>query len=250
MIRHLLSKSPSRYTRLKSSSGTLESSLHGESDQDNGYQTEPSSISSQGLGLAVLPASPRRVPGKLPLSAWLIIIIEVCDACAYWGLLGPLQNYLQNKPDGLMAPRGLGRAISSSHSCLQSRTVLIWQGLTQASASTVNQCFTFWSYLTPLVGAVVADQKLGRLHTMLTSTIPYILGLVVLLTTSQPGLFSWGVSFGGLVVALLLLGIGSGGIKPNVRPFIVEQYTDDDEARDGQKLKFTKVIDRDLTIQR
>ena len=49
---------------------------------------------------------------------------------------------------------------------------------------------------------------------------------------------------------MLLLGIGSGGIKPNVNAFIAEQYTKDDEIMVPQHSKSPVVIDRDLTIQR
>ena len=48
------------------------------------------------------------MPGRLPLSAWLVIIIEGCERFAYFGLSGPLQNYLQNSRNDPLASGGLG----------------------------------------------------------------------------------------------------------------------------------------------
>ena len=50
----------------------------------------------------------RRVPDSLPITAWLVILAEMCERFTYFGLLGPFQNYIQNpKYDGLR-PGGLG----------------------------------------------------------------------------------------------------------------------------------------------
>lgn len=46
----------------------------------------------------------RKVPDRLPWSASLIAIVELCERFAYYGLSGPFQNYMANKyhdPSGL-----------------------------------------------------------------------------------------------------------------------------------------------------
>lgn len=50
----------------------------------------------------------RRVPDSLPVTAWLVIAVELCERFAYFGLLAPLQNYLQNSKDDKLHPGGLG----------------------------------------------------------------------------------------------------------------------------------------------
>lgn len=42
----------------------------------------------------------RRVPDSLPVTAWLIILAELCERFAFFGLLGPFQNYIQNSTNG------------------------------------------------------------------------------------------------------------------------------------------------------
>ena len=53
----------------------------------------------------------RHVSDKLPWSAFLVAVIELCERFAYYGLSGTFQNYIQNSyhdPKGL--PGAIGRA--------------------------------------------------------------------------------------------------------------------------------------------
>src|SRR5436190_1209169 len=61
-------------------------------------------------------------------------------------------------------------------------------------------------YLTPFLGGWVAERYLGRYKTILYYSVPYILGHIIL------GSFQ---NKTGLFVALVLLALGSGAIKPN-----------------------------------
>ena len=54
----------------------------------------------------------RRVPDSLPISVWLVTAIEMCDKFAFFGLAGPLQNYLQNSRDDPLRPGVIGRSKS------------------------------------------------------------------------------------------------------------------------------------------
>ena len=53
-------------------------------------------------------ASLRRVRDSLPVSAWLIAVIEGCERFAYYGISGPLQNYIQNSHDDPLRPGLIG----------------------------------------------------------------------------------------------------------------------------------------------
>lgn len=76
----------------------------------------------------------------------------------------------------------------------------------EASAASVMSFFLAASYLAPLLGGFIADRFLGRFRTIAAFAIPYLLGHVVLgLVPTRTG----------LAIALLLLSLGSGAIKPN-----------------------------------
>lgn len=50
----------------------------------------------------------RRVADSFPLSVWLIATIELCERFAYFGIIGPLQNYIQNSGNNFSRTGGIG----------------------------------------------------------------------------------------------------------------------------------------------
>jgi POT family proton-dependent oligopeptide transporter len=50
----------------------------------------------------------RRVADSFPRSVWLIATIEFCERFAYFGIVGPMQNYMQNAMDDPLRPGGIG----------------------------------------------------------------------------------------------------------------------------------------------
>ncbi|KAH7344324.1 POT family-domain-containing protein, partial [Pyrenochaeta sp. MPI-SDFR-AT-0127] len=171
----------------------------------------------------------RRVPDVLPLSVWLVTAIEACDKFAFFGLAGPLQNYLQNPRDDPLRPGAIG--------------------LGQAYATAANQAFTLWCFVTPILGAIVADQRLGRLRTILYASSFYLVGLLVVFITSFPA-FDCHVTALGLLVGMLLIGIGTGGIRPNVNSLVAEQYTVTNPFRRTLESGESVIVDPKLTVQR
>lgn len=77
----------------------------------------------------------------------------------------------------------------------------------------------------------------------------YICGLVILFTTSLPSSLENGAGLGGLVGAMLVLGLGTGGIKSNVSPLIAEQYTKTKPVLKTLKSGERVIVDPAVTIQ-
>ncbi|KAI9267913.1 POT family-domain-containing protein [Phascolomyces articulosus] len=151
----------------------------------------------------------REVADSVPKSAFLVIMIEFCERFTYYGLSGPFQNYIQQPPppEGYPAetPGALGRG--------------------QQTATALTVFFQFWCYITPVLGGIVSDQYLGKYNTILLFSIIYMVGLVVLTATSVPTSIDSGGAFPGFIVALIIIGLGTGGIKANVSPLVAEQYS-------------------------
>lgn len=107
-----------------------------------------------------------------------------------------------------------------------------------------------WCFITPIIGAIVAEQNIGRVKTIVYSSTVYGCGLATLFLSSLPFARDNSVSILGLSLSLFLIGIGTGGIKTNVSSLIAEQYIGPKEAimvlKSGEKV----VVDRDLTLQR
>jgi dipeptide/tripeptide permease len=170
-----------------------------------------------------------RVSDNLPLSAFLIAIVELCERFAYYGLSGPFQNYIANPPNSAL-PGTLG--------------------LGQSSATAMTNFFQFWCYLTPVMGAVVADQYLGKYRTIKWFSVVYMIGIVTLFVTSLPWSVQRGAAFPGLVVAMMVIGLGTGGIKSNVSPLIAEQIATTKPFIKTLKSGAKVIVDPEVTMQR
>ena len=100
-----------------------------------------------------------------------------------------------------------------------------------------------------MFGAIVADQRLGRLKTILYASKIYMAGLLIVFVTSFSAV-SRGVSALGLVVSMFMIGIGTGGIRPNVNSLVAEQYTVTDDFTRQLKSGELVIVDPQLTVQR
>jgi POT family proton-dependent oligopeptide transporter len=120
-------------------------------------------------------------------------------------------DYCYNAPgwdyDSCTQPGGLGRGQQAS------------TGLT-----TFNQ---FWAYLMPLFGGYIADTYLGRYMTIQCSIAFAILGHILLIISSLPTVMdSPDTALGVFALALVILGLGTGGFKSNISPLLAEQIAE------------------------
>ncbi|KAJ9694907.1 hypothetical protein PVL29_010400 [Vitis rotundifolia] len=116
---------------------------------------------------------------------------------------------------------------------------------------TASNNVTNWSgtcYITPLIGAFLADAYFGRFWIIAIFSIIYVCGMVLLtMTASVKGLkpscddngcdptkLQSAVCF----IALYLIALGTGGIKPCVSSFGADQFDANDEAEKKKKSSF------------
>ncbi|KAI9317582.1 POT family-domain-containing protein [Dichotomocladium elegans] len=150
----------------------------------------------------------REVADAIPKSGFLVILIEFCERFTYYGLSGPFQNYIQQPPPKSYpaeTPGALGKG--------------------QQVATALTTFFQFWCYITPIIGGMIADQYLGKYNTIVVFACIYMVGLIILTASSAPSSIESGAAFPAFVVALVVIGLGTGGIKANVSPLVAEQYT-------------------------
>ncbi|KZV41611.1 hypothetical protein F511_15380 [Dorcoceras hygrometricum] len=145
---------------------------------------------------------------------------ECCERLAYYGMSTNLIDYFTNQ-------------------------------LNQPSA-TASKNLSNWSgtcYITPLIGAFLADAYLGRYWTIATFSIIYVIGMTLLtISASAPGLrptcygkdvcSATGSQTAACFVALYLVALGTGGIKPCVSSYGADQFDDADENEKVHKGSF------------
>lgn len=190
-----------------------------------------------------------KVPGGLTWPLFVVCVVELGERFVYLGINSPLQNYIQNpypyNHAGIPGALDRGQAVSVA----------------------LGNFFKFWSYICVVGGAVVSgvfgaspsasyptlltrpatDQYLGKFKTIVASTPIYVLGMAILVATSTPVAIQHNASMAGLIVATILIGIGTGGLKACIAPMCGEQSrvtqsyvrTKKDGAREVVDVKMT-----------
>ncbi|KAJ7718371.1 putative MFS peptide transporter [Mycena maculata] len=177
-------------------------------------------------------ATLRHVGGKIPIGAWLVALIALAERSAYYGLTAPFQNYIQNARDDPLRPGALG--------------------LGESTATRLSYLLTFLAYAMSFGGAVVADGWLGRYKTLVFFAGIYVVGAFILFATSLPVSLDHGAGIEGLVAAIIIIGIGAGGMKSNLAPFMADQCAETSPT--GMNIATTPkgervVVDQAITLQ-
>ncbi|KAM5583338.1 hypothetical protein ABKV19_003303 [Rosa sericea] len=135
---------------------------------------------------------------------------------------------------------------------MSSNLITYFKGHLKQSSAKAAKSNSNWSgtcYLTPLLGAFLADAYLGRYKTIASFSIIYIIGMTLLtLSASIPGMKPTCVSkddcyansgqTAACFIALYLIALGTGGIKPCVSSYGADQFDDDDVVEKKHKGSF------------
>jgi POT family proton-dependent oligopeptide transporter len=127
-----------------------------------------------------------------PIGFWFFFWGEFAERCSYYGMRAILWMYMTER-----------------------------LGFAEGSANRIMSLFIAGCYVLPLVGGYVADNYLGKYRTIVLFSIPYIVGQMVIGIEDR-----W-----FLLLALCLLAMGSGVIKPNISTLMGLTY---DQQRPGQ----------------
>jgi len=147
---------------------------------------------------------------KPPIKSIIVILlVEMCERVTYYTIAGTQKTYLQNQ---------MKRPAS------------------QAAAT--NSVFSMLCYLWCLPGGLLAD-SIGRYRTIIAAGLVYcsgtaMVGIAAIRELQQP------LSTVFMVGSLVLIPLGTGGIKPNIANFGADQIGDESpEQRECQKSYFS-----------
>ncbi|KAF8672742.1 hypothetical protein HU200_049439 [Digitaria exilis] len=132
-------------------------------------------------------------------------------------------------------------------------TTKLHQGVVPSANNVTNWVGTIW--MTPVIGAYVADAHLGRYRTFMAASVIYLCGMILLtLSVSLPSLrppeCGSGTSdpncthqatrtqLGVFFLGLYILAVGTGGTKPNISTIGADQFDDNHPAERQHKLSF------------
>ncbi|XP_056122794.1 solute carrier family 15 member 1b [Rhinichthys klamathensis goyatoka] len=146
-----------------------------------------------------------------PVSIFFIVVNEFCERFSYYGMKAVLVLYFK-----------------------------YFIGWDNDFSTTIYHTFVALCYLTPIMGAIIADSWLGKFKTIVYLSIVYTIGQVIMAVsaihditdTNRDGVpenmtFHIALSMLGLI----LIALGTGGIKPCVAAFGGDQFEDHQEKQ-------------------
>ncbi|NXG29750.1 S15A1 protein, partial [Dromaius novaehollandiae] len=154
-----------------------------------------------------------------PISIFFIVINEFCERFSYYGMRAVLVLYF--------------------------KYFLHWD---DNLSTAVYHTFVALCYLTPIFGALIADSWLGKFKTIISLSIVYTIGQAVMSISSINDLTDYNrdgtpdhipVHIALSIVGLILIALGTGGIKPCVSAFGGDQFDDDQEK---QRTRFFSIF--------
>jgi POT family proton-dependent oligopeptide transporter len=184
----------------------------------------------------------RRVSDKIPMKAFTVGFVELVERMSYYGTTAVFVNFISQPNPGTAT----GAAPDPGSAQAQPGALNYGQ---QASTglTTFNQ---FWIYCIPLLGAYIADTHWGRYKTIVISIFVAIVGHIILTASAAPSVIAQPkTALGVFVVGLIIMGIGTGGFKPNISPLIAEQVPSRMHVR-TQKNGERVLVDPAVTISR
>ncbi|XP_077997803.1 solute carrier family 15 member 2-like [Glandiceps talaboti] len=135
---------------------------------------------------------------RYPKSIYFIVGNEFCERYSYYGMKAILVLYFTE--------------------------ILL---LSPSTATTIYHTFSLLCYLTPIFGAMLSDGYLGKFYTIFWLSWVYLIGSSTMSLTALPPQTTGDPYLWGPMLGLLLIAIGTGGIKPCVAAFGGDQFGKD-----------------------
>lgn len=182
----------------------------------------------------------RRVPDSIPWAAYLIAFIELAERFSYYGSTVVFTNFIQQKlPAG--SHTGAGGKNGQSGAL----------GMGQRAATGLTTFNSFWVYVTPLLGAYIADTYWGRYKTICVAVAIALFGHVLLIISAVPGVIEHAHgAVACFAIAIVIMGLGTGAFKSNISPLIAEQAKGKRLSVHTLKTGERVILDPTLTVSR
>lgn len=186
-------------------------------------------------------ATLERVPGRIPATAWTVAFVEFVERMSYYGTSAVFVNFIQKDlPPGSTTGAGFLKQPGSGA-----------LGLGQRASTGITMFNQFWNYFTPLIGAYIADQYLGRYLTIQYANLISIIGHIILIFSAiPPVIVNSKAALPIFLIGLIIMGMGTGGFKSNISPLVAEQYRDTKAYVKVDKRGHRVIVDPAVTTAR
>ncbi|KAF0717759.1 Aste57867_2112 [Aphanomyces stellatus] len=176
---------------------------------------ETSASPGPGAGgyVSVWDARPVKYKNVLISVCGFILLMELAERLSYYGINQGLKNFMGKK-----------------------------LGWSSVSSNSIKSTWTSLVYMSPLLGAYIADERLGRFKTIGIFGTLYFIGDVLISIAAYPDVLASGDGKTAEIIFILglfaCIGIGTGAIKSNVITLGADQFNPADERESAQKITF------------
>uniref|UniRef100_A0A8C5N7T0 Solute carrier family 15 member 2-like n=1 Tax=Gouania willdenowi TaxID=441366 RepID=A0A8C5N7T0_GOUWI len=139
-----------------------------------------------------------------------IVVNEFCERFSYYGMKALLTLYF-----------------------------LTYLGWDPDLSTAIYHAFSSLCYFTPILGAIIADSWLGKFKTIIYLSVVYVIGHVVKSVGAIPTVGNKDVHIALSMLGLILIALGTGGIKPCVAAFGGDQF---EEEHVSERQKFFSIF--------
>lgn len=192
-----------------------------------GTITDHGNSSSENRSAENVAGNLRKVAGPIPVSVWLVLLLNMAERFSFYGMTAPFMNFMQNQRNDPLHPGRLG-----------------WG---QSRASQVSNSFFIMSLLTPMGASLVADKSLGRYKVLCVTFGIYLAGGILLVVSSLPSLVNYVAPL--FITSLILIAVGMSGVNGLMAAFVSDQLPKEDvriiKTRKGEQV----VLDHGRTLE-
>ncbi|KAK7990756.1 hypothetical protein PG990_015036 [Apiospora arundinis] len=162
-------------------------------------------------------ATLRRVPGSIPVVAYMICAVEFAERASYYGVQPLINNYVNRA-----MPLG-GNGYGAPPPNTQETGGALGMGTQVANA--VGQSFSLLAYVLPLLFGYLADSRTGRFKMICYGVAVCGVAHILMVAAGAKDLLANGAAKIPYFISLYVLSIGAAMFKPNVSPILLDQMT-------------------------
>ncbi|KAL1406648.1 hypothetical protein Q8F55_008354 [Vanrija albida] len=188
----------------------------------------------------------RKVPAGMPLVVLLLCLVEFAERASYYGSSGVFFSFIKNPlPAG---GSGTG-AVAKGEAGKNQKAGALGRGMVTANALTTT--FSFLAYVVPILGAILADTKLGRWRAIWIGTIIGAFAHILLIIPAIPKVILHPEgSLAAFIISILILAFAAGFIKPSLAPLLCDQLPVKRPTLKTLKSGERVVVDPEITLSR
>ncbi|KAG5986785.1 hypothetical protein E4U54_005266 [Claviceps lovelessii] len=163
-------------------------------------------------------ATLRRVPGRIPVVAYLLCGVEFCERASFIGCAQIWTNYINRPlPKG---GNGYGAVAPGSRNSIQGAL-----GLGEPIANATTQSFSLITFCLPLLVGYLADARFGRYPMLFWGVVLCGMGHVLIVAGGAKELIADGTAKIPFFLGVYILAVGAAMFKPVVTPLLLDQMS-------------------------